>query len=227
MDPAMTSPPLSPQLLVRAYAQGLFPMARSRHGPIDWYSPDPRAILPLSPPAAFHVSHSLRQKLRRGEFLITRDLAFERVICACSQPRVYEESTWINPAIIRAYTGLHRLGLAHSVEAWTRPEGPSPPCQTGAEQSVEALAAQGCVLAGGLYGVALGGAFFGESMFSRATDASKVCLVYLVEHLRRQGYVLLDAQIVNPHMQQFGVVEIPRAEYLRRLADALALPVQW
>jgi leucyl/phenylalanyl-tRNA---protein transferase len=215
MDPAMTSPPLSPQLLVRAYAQGLFPMARGRHGPIDWYSPDPRAILPLSPPEAFHLSHSLRQRLRRGEFLITRDLAFERVICACSQPRVYEESTWINPAIIRAYTGLHRLGLAHSVEAWPVGDDGQPAIDRRKGPS------------GGLYGVALGGAFFAESMFHRQTDAGKVALVHLVEHLRRQGFLLCDVQWLTPNLGRFGAFELPRAEYLQRLTQALARPAKF
>jgi leucyl/phenylalanyl-tRNA---protein transferase len=216
--------PLSPSLLVRAYAQGLFPMARGPRGPIDWYSPDPRAVLPLSPPEAFHISHSLRQRVKRGAFLVTFDRAFERVIRACAQPRPYEKSTWINGEIIRAYCGLHGRGLAHSVEVWTAPPPDGAPLAGGAPSPAEE---QGCVLAGGLYGVALGGAFFGESMFSRATDASKVCLVHLVEHLRQRGYVLLDTQISNAHMAQFGVVEIPRADYLRRLAGALELPAQW
>jgi leucyl/phenylalanyl-tRNA---protein transferase len=195
-------------MIVLAYAQGLFPMARGRSArcAIDWYSPDPRAILPLDPPRAFHVSHSLRQRLRRASYVVTFDRAFAQVITACAAARKREESTWINPAIINAYSALHELGLAHSVEAWD---------PTGEK------------LLGGLYGVALGGAFFGESMFSRAPDASKVCLVRLVEHLREAGYVLLDCQITNPHMQQFGVIEIPRAEYLARLEQAVRKKVEW
>jgi leucyl/phenylalanyl-tRNA--protein transferase len=211
----MSSPiPLTPQVLVMAYRQGVFPMARGRRGGIDWYSPDPRAILPFHPPEAFHVPHGLRRSLKKNPFTVTFDRAFARVIRGCAAPRAGPDSdTWISPKIVAVYTALHQAGLAHSVEAWV----PAPTAK-----DPEALR-----LAGGLYGVALGGAFFGESMFSRAPDASKVCLVYLVEHLRARGYTLLDAQIINPHLRQFGAIEIPRCEYLRRLEQALRQDVAW
>ena len=202
-------------MLMQAYRQGLFPMARSRHGPIDWYSPDPRAILPLE---QFRVSRSLRRRVAAGTFRVTRDVAFGRVIEACAQPRAYASETWINDTIIGAYTQLHDLGVAHSVEAW--PAG-------GADGRDAVPTTEARELVGGLYGVALGGAFFGESMFSHQTDASKVCLVHLVDHLRRQGFVLLDVQFATPHLARFGIEEVPRRRYLRRLAEALALDVRW
>lgn len=204
----MAREPLTPELVVRGYCLGAFPMARSRTGKIEWYRPDPRAILPLD---RFHVRRSLAKRVRNGGFRITLDAAFERVMAACSepgQPGTAREDTWISPEIARVYTELHRLGVAHSVEAWH--DGP-----------------EGDRLVGGLYGVALGSAFFGESMFSREKDASKVCLVHLVEHLRARGYTLLDVQFVNPHLVQFGVEEIPNEEYLQRLAEALEADVTW
>jgi leucyl/phenylalanyl-tRNA--protein transferase len=182
---------LTPDLLVRAYCAGFFPMADSRHGRIRWYSPDPRAVIPLE---TFHVPRSLRRTLRRGLFEVRVNGAFAAVIRACAE----RPETWISDEIVRAYEDLHALGLAHSVETWR--EGR---------------------LVGGLYGVALGGAFFGESMFSRETDASKVALVALVERLRARGFVLLDTQFLTPHLARFGAVEIPRADYLRRLEAAL------
>jgi leucyl/phenylalanyl-tRNA--protein transferase len=238
---------LTPELIVRAYSVGAFPMAAGPRGPIHWYSPDPRAILPLDPPQAFHIPHGLRRRIKKNPYTLTLDQAFGAVIRACAQPRHYEPSTWINAEIIRAYTELHGLGLAHSVEAWV--EGSDEATKLTSDEGVEKRSGQATkgpsgqavkgsplkpaarslkpVLCGGLYGVALGGAFFGESMFSRVTDASKLCLVRLVEHLRSRGYVLLDAQIANPHIRQFGVVEIPRVEYLSRLEQALALAVRW
>jgi leucyl/phenylalanyl-tRNA--protein transferase len=197
---------LTPQLLIAAYSQGLFPMAAGRQSDnVQWFSPDQRAILPLD---AVRIPRSIRRHLRRQTFDIRMDTAFEQVIQGCAQPRAREEETWINQQIIGAYTELHYLGLAHSVEAW-----------------------RGGRLVGGLYGVALRGAFFGESMFHDAaaggTDASKVCLVHLVDHLNRRGYRLLDTQIANPHMEQFGMIEIPRSAYLRRLRRALELDVSW
>lgn len=184
---------LTPELLVRAYCMGLFPMADSRDGPIHWYSPDPRAVFPLE---AFHVPRSLRRTIARGRFEVRVDTAFGAVMRACAA----REETWISAGILCAYEELHALGLAHSVEAW----------QEGA-------------LAGGLYGVALGGAFFGESMFSHVRDASKVALAALVERLRARGFVLLDTQFLTEHLARLGAVEIPRAEYLRRLDRALRL----
>ena len=185
--------PLTPDLIVAAYCQGIFPMADEEDGEIGWYSPDPRAIFPLD---AFHVPRSLAKTIRRGVFEIRVNTAFEEVIRGCAD----REETWISEEIVRAYVALHRAGLAHSVEAW----------QEGA-------------LAGGLYGVALGGAFMGESMFTRVRDASKVALVALVERLRARGFVLLDSQMPTEHLARFGQIVIPRAEYLRRLAAALRL----
>jgi leucyl/phenylalanyl-tRNA--protein transferase len=186
---------LTPPLLVAAYAQGLFPMA-DEEGRIAWYDPDPRAIIPLD---AFHVPRRLARTVRSGRFEIRVDTAFRTVMEACAAPAPGRETTWISPEMIDAYTALHRLGFAHSVEAWRAGR-----------------------LVGGLYGVALRGLFAGESMFSRETDASKVALVHLVERLRRGGFVLLDTQfLVGGHMRQFGAIEIPRHEYKRLLAHAL------
>jgi leucyl/phenylalanyl-tRNA--protein transferase len=182
---------LTPELLVGAYCLGMFPMAESHAGPIRWYAPDPRAVIPLD---AFHVPRSLARTLRRGTYTVRVNTAFGAVIRACAD----RPETWISDEIVRAYEALHALGLAHSVEAW-----------------------RGGELAGGLYGVALGGAYFGESMFSRGRDASKVALAALVERLRARGYLLLDTQFLTPHLARFGAVAIPRAEYLHRLAAAL------
>lgn len=162
-------------------------------GEIGWFSPDPRGILPIE---TFHVPARLARLVRQAPYEIVIDRAFEPVMRACAErPR---EGTWISEEIVESYTALHRLGLAHSVEAW-----------------------RGDELVGGLYGLHLGGAFFGESMFHRATDASKLALVALVDRLARRGFTLLDTQWITPHLVQFGAIEIPRAEYLRRLEDAL------
>jgi leucyl/phenylalanyl-tRNA--protein transferase len=186
---------IQPQTLLEAYASGWFPMAVTP-GEIRWYSPDPRGIIPLD---AFHVSRRLARMMRAGRFEIRVDSAFEDVIVACSQ-RPDSDGNWIDREIIESYCNLHALGHAHSVEAW----------QEGA-------------LVGGLYGVALGGAFFGESMFHRAHDASKAALVALVERLRTCGYALLDTQWVTDHLVQFGAIEIPRRRYLRLLDGALRI----
>lgn len=187
---------LDPRIVISAYAQGIFPMA-DESGRIHWYAPDPRAILEH---ANLHVSRSLRATLRKGIYEIRMDSAFEQVMRGCAE----RDETWINEAFISTYTYLHRIGLAHSVEAW-----------------------KDDVLAGGLYGVALGGAFMGESMFSRSKDASKVCLVALVEHLKARGYVLHDTQFTTPHLETLGVTEIPRRVYEQRLQEALQLPCTW
>jgi leucyl/phenylalanyl-tRNA--protein transferase len=190
---------LEPGLLVHAYRQGIFPMGMD-DGTIGWFSPDPRGIIPLD---GFHVPDRLRRVLRSGRFTTSLNRDFEGVMRACAADR--EEGTWITEDILASYVALHRLGLAHSVEVW----------RNGA-------------LVGGLYGVHLAGAFFGESMFHTVTDASKVALVTLVEHIRARGFVLLDIQWVTPHLARFGAVEIPRTEYLIRLADALCLnSVNW
>jgi leucyl/phenylalanyl-tRNA--protein transferase len=186
---------IEPEMLLTAYRRGIFPMAVDKRGRIGWFSPDPRAVIPLD--ARFHIPHGLRRVLKQKKFEITSDTDFETVIRECGKRR---EGTWISPGIIDSYCNLHRLGHAHSIE--TRLEGK---------------------LVGGLYGVALGGAFFGESMFHRATDASKVALVALVERLRAGGFVLLDTQWTAPHLQQFGTYEIPRREYLWQLEQALKL----
>ena len=187
---------LAPGTLLAAYRAGLFPMGVGRHGraPIGWWSPDPRGVLPLE---GLRVSRSLRRSLGRFETRV--DTAFDQVVAACAAP--HRGGRWITRAIRAAYGDLHRLGWAHSVESW-----------------------QDDVLVGGLYGVATGGLFAGESMFHRVTDASKVALVALVDILREDDDVrrLLDVQWRTPHLATLGVVEIPRGEYLRRLADALA-----
>ncbi len=186
---------LTPQLLLQAYAEGLFPMAESAASDeLYWFDPDRRGILPLD---GFHVPRRLRRTLRQAVFDVRVNTAFERVITACATVR---PSTWINRDIVRSYCELHEYGYAHSVEAWL-----------------------GSRLVGGLYGVALGGAFFGESMFSRVTDASKVALVHLVTRLVRAGFTLLDTQFVTEHLSQFGALEIPRAEYRHRLTAALTI----
>ena len=188
---------LTPDLLLRAYTIGLFPMAETAEDPeLFWVDPERRGVIPLD---TFHVPRSLRKTMKREPFLVQVDRDFFGVLDGCAEITDKRRATWINSEIVRLYGDLHRRGFAHSVECWR--EGR---------------------LLGGLYGVALGGAFFGESMFSRETDASKVALVHLVERLRRGGYTLLDSQyIVGTHMLQFGTIEIPRAEYKRRLAAAL------
>ena len=184
---------IDPELLLQGYRLGVFPMAMEDDS-IQWFSPDPRAILPLED---FHVPHALRRLVRKKVFGTTIDNAFSKVIEACAK----REDTWINLEIIESYRRLHELGCAHSVEAWK--EG---------------------TLAGGLYGVAVGGVFFGESMFHHVTDASKIALVALVEHLRARKFSLLDTQWLTPHLQQFGGIEISRNDYLRLLRRAVELP---
>ena len=201
---------LTPDLLLAAYQAGVFPMADA-NGDIGWYAPDPRGVLPLD---AFHVPKSLARVVRSGRFTVRTDTAFRDVVEACAEAAPGREETWISADIVRAYTALHRLGFAHSVECWLPADA-------------DGGAPQGERLVGGLYGVALGGAFFGESMFHRETDASKVALVHLVRRLRAGGYALLDTQMTTSHLERFGVVEIPRAEYERRLAEALRTPARW
>ena len=197
---------LTPDLLLYAYRHGLFPMADpDEGGRVYWYAPDPRAVLPLDD---FHVPHSLARVVRQGRYRVTTDRAFDAVIAACAAPGPGREATWISDELAVAYGSLHRLGYAHSVECW--------------DDGVD-----GPVMAGGLYGVTLAGAFFGESMFHRRRDASKVALVHLVERLRAGGFVLLDTQLTTPHLTRFGVVEIPRAAYERRLAAALRVEADW
>jgi leucyl/phenylalanyl-tRNA---protein transferase len=182
---------LDPEILLGAYAQGIFPMADDDSDELMWFSPDPRAIIPLDD---FHVSNNLRRLCRSDRFQVTVDLSFDDVIAACAHRT---QGTWISDDIATAYKRLHRLGFAHSLE--TRRDGK---------------------LVGGLYGVSLGGAFFGESMFHHERDASKVALVHLVNRMNERGFTLLDTQFITPHLVQFGAIEIPRSDYLQRLRIA-------
>jgi len=191
--------PLDPTLVIQAYAQGVFPMA-DQWGRLRWYAPDPRAILEHN---NLHVSHSLRATINKGIYEVRIDTNFEGVMRCCAE-RNDDDSTWINAEFIKTYTFLHRAGMAHSVEAWHNDK-----------------------LVGGLYGVSIGAAFMGESMFSRATDASKVCLVALVEHLKKRRYVLHDAQFLTLHLATLGVTEIPRSMYEKRLKEALRMRCAW
>jgi leucyl/phenylalanyl-tRNA---protein transferase len=183
---------LSVKRLLLAYRSGLFPWTVE---PVSWWSPDPRAVFELD---GFHVSRSLAKVIRKGVFEITMDRAFRRVMQGCAAPARGRRSTWISPEFIEAYTELHEQGHAHSLECWLNGK-----------------------LAGGIYGVAAGGLFAGESMFHRASNASKVALFHLIERLRRQGFALFDIQMLTPATEQLGAVAIPREDYLRRLADAV------
>ncbi|HET9419224.1 MAG TPA: leucyl/phenylalanyl-tRNA--protein transferase, partial [Chthoniobacterales bacterium] len=183
---------IAPELLLQGYRLGVFPMAME-DDTIGWFSPDPRAIIPLQ---NFHVPHALRRLVQKAAFETKIDNSFAEVIRACAK----RKDTWINREIIESYERLHELGYAHSVETWRKDK-----------------------LAGGLYGVAIGGAFFGESMFHRERDASKVALVTLVEHLRANQFALLDTQWLTPHLAQFGAIEVPRQHYLNLLKRAVDL----
>lgn len=179
---------ITPELLLRAYSIGMFPMSESADDPeLFWVEPDIRGIIPLDD---FHVSKSLQKAIRKAPFDIRFDTAFDQVVAKCAEAADDRPSTWINQTIRDLYSALHRLGHAHSVEAW-----------------------EGDELVGGLYGVTLGSAYFGESMFSRRTNASKICLVHLVERLRERGFTLLDTQFTTEHLKTFGAVDIPKAEY--------------
>ena len=196
------SPHLTPDILLRAYAEGVFPMAERREDTeLFWVSPDRRGVIPLD---AFHVPRRLARTVRSDRFKVTSDLAFVDVMKACAAPGPGREQSWINAEILRLYTALHASGHAHSIESWRDGR-----------------------LVGGLYGVKLGAAFFGESMFSRETDASKVALVHLVAKLIVGGFELLDTQFLTAHLARFGTVEIPRREYLARLKRAIARPAYW
>lgn len=188
---------IPPDLLLRAYASGVFPMAENADDPeIFWVRPESRGIIPLN---AFHAPRSLMKTVRRGDFDIRFDTDFTGVIEGCAEARAGRMSTWINQPIREAYAELFARGNCHTVEAWR--EGR---------------------LVGGLYGVTLGRAFFGESMFSRETDASKICLVHLVERLRERGFILLDTQFTTEHLKRFGAIDVPRAKYETLLEEALA-----
>lgn len=187
---------LSPELLLRAYASGVFPMAESHDDPtVYWVEPQERGILPLH---QFHVPRSLKKVVRKGVFDVHCDRAFEQVLKLCAERSEGRDQTWINKTIYDAVIELHKMGFAHSVECWRDGK-----------------------LVGGLYGISLGAAFFGESMFSRESNASKVALVHLVARLRLGGFQLLDTQFVTEHLNQFGTLEISSADYLELLDDAL------
>jgi len=193
---------LTADLLLRAYRLGLFPMAESRTSrALHWLDPEFRGILPLD---QFHLPRSLMKTLRSGRFTVTADENFPAVIAACAAARANRPDTWINQEIERLFIELHRIGFAHSVETWAGEE-----------------------LVGGLYGASLGGVFFGESMFSIRTDASKTALVHLVARLRLGSFLLLDTQFITAHLSRFGAREIPRAEYHARLAQAVDVSAQF
>jgi len=191
---------LTPELLIRAYALGIFPMAERRDADtVHWIDPELRGILPLE---GFHLPRKLARRVRRGDYAVTADADFPAVIRGCAEPGPRRPETWINDTIEGLYCELHRMGCAHSIEVWGT---------EGGERR----------LVGGLYGVSLGAAFFGESMFSRAVDASKVALVHLVVRLRLGGFRLLDTQFTTSHLRQFGALEVPREHYKALLAGAL------
>lgn len=191
-------PALTPELMIRAYAAGIFPMSDgAQDESIFWVDPQRRGVFPLD---RFHVSRSLQRRMRRGGFEIAVNRDFGGVIAACAD----RQETWINSDIFRTYVALHTMGQAHSVEVWMDGE-----------------------LAGGVFGVTLGAAFFGESMFSRRTDGSKLALVHLIERLRVGGFQLFDTQFTTTHLESLGAVEIPRAEYRRQLQIALTSPADF
>ena len=189
---------LTPDLLLGAYALGVFPMAESRNGAkVHWVDPQHRGVLPLD---GFHLSRSVARQIRRDRPRVTTDAAFDSVVAACAD----RPETWINQDIAAAYSTLHGLGHAHSLEVWL-----------------------GDRMIGGVYGVTIGAAFFGESMFSRATGGSKMALAFLIQRLRAGGFLLFDTQFLTPHLASLGAIEIPRADYHRRLAEAIAAPARF
>jgi leucyl/phenylalanyl-tRNA--protein transferase len=197
---------ITPELLLRAYRAGLFPMAESRRGErLYWLDPEQRGVIPLR---GFHLPRRLLRTVLAGPFQVTSNQDFGGVIAGCAEPAEGREETWINPEIERLFGALHGIGHAHSIETWLGPP-------------------EDGHLVGGLYGVSLGGAFFGESMFSRVRDASKVALVHLVARLRLFGFTLLDAQFQTTHLAQFGCREVPRAQYKRLLSVAMEEAVPW
>ncbi|MFA6966434.1 leucyl/phenylalanyl-tRNA--protein transferase [Bosea sp. (in: a-proteobacteria)] len=196
------TPEITPEIMLRAYAAGIFPMAEAADDPnLFWVEPELRGVIPLD---RFHLSSRLARTVRSDRFEIRVDTAFEAVIAACAEARDDRPDTWINSRIREVFGALFALGHVHTVECW-----------------------QDDRLVGGLYGMSLGGAFFGESMFHRETDASKVALVHLVARLRHGGYRLLDAQFQTTHLAQFGTQEVPRAAYQGLLEQAIAVPANW
>ncbi len=192
-------PDITPDLLLRAYSIGLFPMAEAADDPeLFWVEPELRGIIPLN---EFHISKSLAKAIRKRPFDIRFNTAFRQVMEKCAETAEDRTTTWINETILTLYCELHALGHAHSVEAW-----------------------EGEELVGGLYGVSLGAAFFGESMFSRRTNASKICLVHLVDHMKAKHFTLLDTQFTTDHLKSFGAIDVPKAQYELLLADAVNRP---
>jgi leucyl/phenylalanyl-tRNA--protein transferase len=213
---------LSPTWLLDAYSHGIFPWPMWEDEPIAWWSPNPRAVIEFD---QFHISRRLQRTLKSGTFSVTYDRDFEAVIHGCATAAGREDGTWLTPSMIAAYCEMHRLGHAHSVEVWS-----SLPLPLGEGNSLSSPIKvrpneKQMFLAGGTYGIAIGGLFAAESMFYRVRDASKVALAHLVAHLRGRGYVLLDIQQLTPHTASMGAKDIPRVEYLRRLARALQLPI--
>jgi leucyl/phenylalanyl-tRNA--protein transferase len=193
---------LTPELIVRAYQAGIFPMAEdAASDDVFWVSPQLRGIIPLD---QTHVSRSLRKRLRQHPYSVRVDSDFEAVVEGCATSGTERDTTWINAAIRRIYGQLFERGYVHTVEVW-----------------------DGAALVGGLYGVSIGAAFFGESMFHRKTDCSKIAMAHLLDRLKAGGYRLLDTQFVTDHLRTFGGIEIPRADYELRLADALAHKADW
>jgi leucyl/phenylalanyl-tRNA--protein transferase len=190
---------LSVGRLLEAYRAGIFPWY-SEGQPILWWSPEPRMVLP---PAEIEISRSLRKRIRNSDYELRVDTAFRAVMAACAEPRDGQGGTWITPEMASAYAALHRAGYAHSVETWV--DG---------------------VLAGGLYGVSIGGMFFGESMFSRVSDASKIALAHLARQLERWAFGLIDCQMSTPHLASLGAREMPRAQFMRRLAELVNYPTR-
>lgn len=189
---------ITPEILLNAYAIGVFPMAESAEDPeLFWVEPPMRGILPLD---AFHIPASLKKAMRKNPFEVRIDTAFQEVVEACAAPAPDRDSTWINDQIKTLYFELFEMGYCHSVECWSEDR-----------------------LVGGLYGVSLGGAFFGESMFSRKTNASKIALVHLVDRMKRGGFTLLDTQFTTPHLVRFGVTEIPKRDYKKLLKEAILI----
>ena len=205
--PPSRSDPQRPsiEMLLWAYGHGIFPMGDPDTGRIEWFSPDPRGIIPLD---QFHIPRNVAREVRRNKFNIRFNTAFEQVMRGCATDRNEFNRSWIDDTILQAYCQLHRQGFAHSVEAWLNER-----------------------LVGGLYGVNIGSAFFGESMFSRpdlgGSNSSKICLVHLVAHLRQRSFTLLDTQFWTEHLDQFGCIEISADEYLNKLDQAIRLPVKW
>jgi leucyl/phenylalanyl-tRNA---protein transferase len=189
-----------PEIVIHLYEQGYFPMAHEEQ--VDWYSPEQRGVIRLD---EFHASRSLHKFMRnKQDFEIKTDRDFEKVMRACAEPSEGRTGTWINEDLIRVFCKLHKMGFAHSVECW-----------------------RGDELVGGLYGLHIGAVFCGESMFSRTPNASKVALYYLVEYMKRGGFSLLDAQFTNAHLEQFGITEMPREEYIKILEAGLNQSAQW